>query len=111
MEAHKVVGWRKLASRFGPPPILFQGVTYSTPTEHADIFFRTKLARATSQPDVPLNTPTCSLRAIPAPLSVGEDELSASFGGWIHGARGLFTSTVSVWLMVTIPVSSAAPKW
>lgn len=75
MEAHRVVGWRKLASRFGPPPILFQGVTYSTPTERAEIFFRTKLARATSQPDVPLDTPTCSLRAIPAPLSVGEDEV------------------------------------
>ncbi|KAI0996826.1 hypothetical protein K3495_g11357 [Podosphaera aphanis] len=114
MEAHKVVGWRKLASRFGPPPIIFQGVTYSTPTERADIFFRTKLARVTSQPDVPLNTPTCSLRAIPAPLSVMiiyRSQLSASFGGWIHGARGLFTSTVSLWLMVTIPVSSAAPKW
>ncbi|KAI1004129.1 hypothetical protein K3495_g4078 [Podosphaera aphanis] len=75
LEAHKVVGWRKLSSRFGPPPIHFQGVTYSTPTERADIFFRTKLAREIGQPDTPRNTPTCPLRAIPAPLSVDEDEV------------------------------------
>ena len=32
LEAHKVVGWRKSSSRFGPAPIQFHGVTYSTPT-------------------------------------------------------------------------------
>ncbi|KAI1004436.1 hypothetical protein K3495_g3776 [Podosphaera aphanis] len=30
LESYKVVGWRKLSSRFGPPPIHFQGVTYCT---------------------------------------------------------------------------------
>ncbi|KAI1001962.1 hypothetical protein K3495_g6240 [Podosphaera aphanis] len=33
------------------------------------------LARAISQPDLPKYTPTCPLRAIPAPLSIDEDEL------------------------------------
>ncbi|KAI1000702.1 hypothetical protein K3495_g7492 [Podosphaera aphanis] len=75
LEAHKVVGWRKLSSRFGPPPIYFQDVTYCTPSERADVFFRTKLARTTSQPDFPFNVPTFSLRAIPAPLSIDEDEV------------------------------------
>ncbi|KAI0998047.1 hypothetical protein K3495_g10142 [Podosphaera aphanis] len=75
LEAHKVVGWRKLFSFCGPPPIHFQNATYSTPTERADIFFRTKLARAISQPDVPRNTHTCPRRAIPAPLSIAEDEV------------------------------------
>ncbi|KAI0994782.1 hypothetical protein K3495_g13400 [Podosphaera aphanis] len=75
LEAHKVVGWWKLSSRFAPPPIQFQGVMYSTPAERADIFFRTKLARAFGQPDLPKDTPTCPLRAIPAPLSIDEDEV------------------------------------
>ncbi|KAI1003170.1 hypothetical protein K3495_g5036 [Podosphaera aphanis] len=75
LEAHKVVGWRKLSSRFGPPPILFQNVTYSTPTERVDIFFRTKFARAISQPDVPRYTHTCPRRTIPTPLSIDEDEV------------------------------------
>ncbi|KAI0998679.1 hypothetical protein K3495_g9515 [Podosphaera aphanis] len=34
-----------------------------------------KLARITSQPDIPFNIPTCSLLAIPAPLSIDEDEV------------------------------------
>ncbi|KAI0999638.1 hypothetical protein K3495_g8559 [Podosphaera aphanis] len=46
-----------------------------TPTERADIFFRTKLARTISQPDVPRNTHTCPCRAIPAPLSIDENEV------------------------------------
>lgn len=75
LEAHKVVGWRKLSSRFGPPSVQFKGVTYSTLTERADIFFQTKLARKIGQPDIPMNTPTCPLRAIPAHLSINEDEV------------------------------------
>ncbi|KAI0997124.1 hypothetical protein K3495_g11064 [Podosphaera aphanis] len=75
MEAHKVIGWRKFSSRFGSPPIQFQGVTYSTPTERADIFFRTKLARLIREPDVSTYAPTCALREIPAPLSLDEDEV------------------------------------
>ncbi|KAI0998058.1 hypothetical protein K3495_g10131 [Podosphaera aphanis] len=69
-EAHK--NFRKSPP---PPPILFQNVTYSTPTERADIFFRTKLARAISQPDVPRYTHTCPRRTIPTPLSIDEDEV------------------------------------
>ncbi|KAI0993644.1 hypothetical protein K3495_g14540 [Podosphaera aphanis] len=75
MEAHKVVGWRKFSSRFGPPLIQFQGVTYSTPTERADIFFCTKLARVGREPDVSIYFHTCPSRAIPAPLSIDEDEV------------------------------------
>ncbi|KAI0999069.1 hypothetical protein K3495_g9129 [Podosphaera aphanis] len=75
LEAHKVVGWRRFASRFGPPPIQYQGVTYSTPTERADVFFRTKLAHGIRMPDIPVVTPTCALRAIPAPASLDEDEV------------------------------------
>lgn len=75
LEAHKVVGWRKFSSRFGPPPIQFQGVTYSTPTGRANIFFRTKLARLIREPDVSLYTPSCALREIPAPPSLDGDEV------------------------------------
>ncbi|KAI0992600.1 hypothetical protein K3495_g15585, partial [Podosphaera aphanis] len=57
LEAHKVVGWR------------------STPTERADVFFRTKLAHGIREPDIPVVTPTCALRAIPAPASLDEDDV------------------------------------
>lgn len=74
-EAHKVVGWQKFSSCFGPPPIQYKGVTHSTPTERADIFFRTKLARVSRDPDISMYSPTCPSRAIPAPLSIDEDEV------------------------------------
>ena len=75
-DAHKLLGRRKRPSRFAPPPVRHEGLVYSTPAERADVFFRTKLCRNPTAPDLPLDSPLSPpSRKIDLPASIEEAEV------------------------------------
>ena len=103
--AHRLVGMRKLSSKFGAPPIHHEGATYSTPQEKADIFFRTKLSRPATIPDLELGYTTAAQRCIDVPVAAPEAEVHdclLKVQSTSPGYDGLSTKTLrAVWEVLT----------